>query len=198
MVGRSLALRQHVNETHDLTWETLMNSKKILVPLATVLAAGAVAVGSGATFTSGSNNTISAVTSGTLSQENSKDKQAIFTLTDMKPGDTVNGRLSITNTGSLPATFGLTEESSSNGFSAGNLTLTITNTTTGTEIYSGEFGGLEDGAKKVLGVVEGGDRNDYLFQVKLNQGASNDDQGKTAGATYSWDSVQLDAETFNQ
>lgn len=175
-----------------------MNSKKILVPLATVLAAGAVAVGSGATFTSGSNNTISAVTSGTLSQENSKDGQAIFTLTDMKPGDTVNGRLSITNTGSLPATFGLTEVSSSNGFSAGNLTLTITNTTTGAEVYAGEFGGLENNVKKDLGVVEGGDQNDYLFQVKLNQGAGNVDQGQTAGATYSWDSVQLDAEVFNQ
>ncbi len=175
-----------------------MNSKKILVPLATALAAGAVAVGSGATFTSGTNNTISAVTSGTLKQENSKADQAIFTLTDMKPGDVVNGRLSITNTGSLPATFGLTEASSSNGFSTGNLELTITNTTTNTVVYDGEFGGLADDEKKSLGVVDPDVTNEFLFQVVLDQDATNTDQGKTAGATYSWDSVQLDAETFER
>ncbi|MCW2790898.1 MAG: hypothetical protein JWP56_3201, partial [Aeromicrobium sp.] len=43
-----------------------MKTKKILLPLATLVAAGAIAVGSGATFTSTSANTISSVTSGTL------------------------------------------------------------------------------------------------------------------------------------
>jgi spore coat-associated protein N len=175
-----------------------MNSKKILVPLATLVAAGAVAVGSGATFTSATNNSLSAVTSGTLTQENTKDGKAIFNLTEMKPGDTVNGYLSVKNTGSLPATFSLTEVSSSNGFSADNLTLKITNTTTGTQVYSGTFGGLQDGAKNTLGVVEAGVQNDYRFQVVLASTAGNADQGKTASAVYTWDSVQLDAETFEQ
>jgi hypothetical protein len=114
-------------------------SKKVLVPLATLTAAGAVAVGSGATFTSQSNNTISAVTSGTLQQTNSKDGGAIFDLADMKPGDTLNGTLTLTNSGSLPAAFSLTETSSSNGFTGDNLTLSITNVPTGASVYCGTW-----------------------------------------------------------
>jgi hypothetical protein len=171
---------------------------KVLVPLATALAAAAVAVGSGATFTSQSENSASAVTSGTLSQTNSKANAAIFTLTDMKPGDTVNGSLTLTNTGSLPAAFSLTETASSNGFAADNLSLVITNTTTGTEVYSGDFGGLENGVKTELGTYAAGAANSYRFTVKLAQTADNTQQGKTASASYRWSSVQLDGETSNQ
>ena len=173
-------------------------NRKILAPLATVVAASAVAVGSGATFTSATNNTISAVTSGTLTQANSKANSAIFDLANLKPGDTLNGYLSVTNTGSLPATFSLTEVSSSNAFSAGNLTLEIVNTGTGAVIYNGTFGGLVDGTKNTLGVVEPGVVNNYRFRVVLAQAAPNADQGKTADAVYTWDSVQLDAQTTDQ
>ena len=174
------------------------SSRKILIPLATVLAAGAVAVGSGATFTSESKNTISAVTSGTLTHSNSKAGAAIFNLTDIKPGDTVNGDLTLTNTGSLPATFGLTETLSENGFAGSNLSLTITNTTTNAVVYTGTFGGLVDGAKTNLGEVAPGAVNAYRFSVKLAQDAPNAEQGKTASATYTWDSVQLAGQTTNQ
>ena len=173
-------------------------SRKILVPLATLSAAAAVAVGSGATFTSTSGNTISAATSGTLTQLNSKDGGAIFDLANMKPGDTLNGTLNLTNTGSLPATFSLTETTSANGFTGDNLTLSITNTTTGATVYNGTFGGLVDGAKTDLGVFQPGTVNTYKFTVKLAQATPNGDQGKTASAVYQWDSVQLNGETFNQ
>ncbi|WP_235538849.1 TasA family protein [Nocardioides sp. Root240] len=173
-------------------------SRKILVPLATLSAAAAVAVGSGATFTSTSGNTISAATSGTLTQLNSKDGGAIFDLTNMKPGDTLNGALNLTNTGSLPATFSLTETGSTNGFTADNLSLAITNTTTGATVYSGTFGGLVDGTKTDLGVIQPGVLNNFKFTVKLAQTAPNADQGKSATATYTWDSVQLNGTTTNQ
>lgn len=173
-------------------------STKVLVPLATLAAAGAIAVGSGATFTSESNNTISAVTAGTLQQSNSKDGGAIFDLSNLKPGDTLNGSLTLTNTGSLPAAFSLTEKSSINGFSGSNLSLKITNTTTGASVYDGTFGGLVDGAKTDIGVVEPGVANNYTFTVKLASGASNDDQGKSASAAYTWDSVQLSGTTYTQ
>jgi spore coat-associated protein N len=171
---------------------------KVLVPLATLLAAGAIAVGSGATFTSTTGNTASAVTSGTLSQTNSKDKSAVFTLTNMKPGDVVNGSLTITNTGSLPAAFSLTEVSSTNGFTGANLALKITNTTSGAVVYNGTFGGLVDGAKTDLGTFASGAANAYTFSVTLDQNTPNADQGKTASAVYQWDSVQLDATTYDQ
>ena len=173
-------------------------NRKILVPLATVAAASAVAVGSGATFTSATNNTLSAVTSGTLQQANSKADGAIFTLTNLKPGDTLNGTLTVTNTGTLPATFSLTEATSTNAFSAGSLSLEIVNTGTNAVIYSGPFGGLEDGVKNDLGTVQPGVVNTYRFRVVLAATATNDDQGKKAEAAYTWDSVQLDAETYQR
>ena len=173
-------------------------TRKILVPLATLVAAGAVAVGSGATFTSQTSNTISSVTAGTLTQSNSKADAAIFNLTNMKPGDTLNGSLTITNTGSLPAAFSLTETSSTNAFTGSYLTLDITNTTTGASVYSGTFGGLVDGDKTALGTVAAGAANNYRFTVKLAQDAPNSEQGKAASAAYQWDSVQLAADTFDQ
>lgn len=177
---------------------TTANRRKVLIPLATVLAAGAIAVGSGATFTSSTGNTASAVTSGTLTHTNSKDGQAIFNLTDLKPGDTLNGSLTLTNTGSLPAAFTLTEVSSANTFTGANLTLAITDPATNATVYNGTFGGLTDGTKNTLGTYAPGEAHTYTFTVKLAQDTPNTDQGKTANAVYAWDSVQLDATTTNQ
>lgn len=175
-----------------------MRTKKILVPLATLLAAGAIAVGSGATFSSTSGNTISAATSGTLTQSNSKAGKAVFSLDNLKPGDTLNGSLKLTNTGSLAAAFSLTEVSSTNGFDGENLKLVIKNTTKNTTVYTGTFGGLADGTKNALGTWAPGEANDYTFTVTLDQAASNTQQGKAATATYTWDAVQLDGTTTNQ
>jgi spore coat-associated protein N len=177
---------------------TTRNRRKVLVPLATVLAAGAIAVGSGATFTSTTGNTASAVTSGTLKHTNSKDGKAVFDLTNLKPGDTLNGTLTLTNTGSLPAAFSLTEVSSANTFTGANLTLTITDPAVATPVYTGTFGGLVDGTKTTLGTYAPGDAHTYTFTVKLAQDTPNTDQNKTATAVYQWDSVQLDGTTYNQ
>jgi len=169
--------------------------RRVLVPLATLLAAGAVAVGSGATFTSTSSNAMSGVASGTLSQSNSAATKAIFNLTDMKPGDTVTGQLTLTNTGSIPATFSLTEKSSTNSFSTGNLGLKIEDTTAGTTVFDGKFGELVDDRKNELGVFNKDEAHTYKFTVTLKEAANNnDDQGKAASAVYEWDSVQLGGE----
>ncbi|WP_052436973.1 TasA family protein [Georgenia sp. SUBG003] len=169
--------------------------RRVLVPLATLLAAGAVAVGSGATFTSTSSNAISGVASGTLSQSNSAANQAIFNLTNMKPGDTVTGQLTLTNTGSIPAAFSLTEKSSTNGFSTGNLALRIEDTTAGTVVFDGSFGDLVDDQKTELADFAAGEAHTYRFTVTLREAANNnDDQGRSASAVYEWDSVQLGGE----
>jgi spore coat-associated protein N len=173
-------------------------AKKVLVPLTVLLAAGALAVGSGATFSSESNNTISTVTSGTLLQSNSKNGAQIFGLSGIKPGDTVNGTVTITNTGSLPAVFSLTEVASSNGFSGANLKLKIENTTTNTTVFNDTFGALVDGAKTDLGTVAPAAANTYVFTVTLDQNATDTEQGKTASATYKWSSVQEAGTVTNQ
>ncbi|MDC5697176.1 CalY family protein [Intrasporangium calvum] len=177
-----------------------MNSKKILVPLATLVVAGAIAVGSGATFSSTSENTISSVTAGTLTQSNSKDGLAVFNVANIKPGDTVNGTVTIKNTGSLPANFTLTEVSSSNGFSGNNLTLVIKNQATNAEVYNGTFGGLKSAGAKGLGDTwAAGASNTYVFTVKLALDTPNADQGASASATYKWDATQvLAGDTYNQ
>ena len=182
---------------------SVSRTKKILVPLATLTVAGAIAVGSGATFTSTTGNTISAVTTGSLTHTNSKSNAAIFTLTNMKPGDTVVGAVTLTNTGTLPAKFSLTETVSANAFgektTGGNyLKLVVTNVTTNTPVYSGDFGGLVDGTATALGTFDPAAVNTYRFAVTLDASAPNSEQGKTANATYSWDSVQTDGETFDQ
>lgn len=182
---------------------SVSRTKKILLPLATLTVAGAIAVGSGATFTSTSGNTISSVTSGSLTQTNSKDKAAIFTLTNMKPGDTVIGSVTLTNTGSLPANFSLTETVSANAFGGKTtddsyLKLVITNVTTDKQVYAGTFGGLVDGTATALGEFAPAAVNSYRFSVTLDAAAPNSEQGKVANATYRWDSVQLDGESIDQ
>jgi spore coat-associated protein N len=176
----------------------MATSRKLLVPLATLVAAGAIAVGSGATFTSHSGNTISAVTAGTLTQSNSKDGGAVFDLTNIKPGDTVNGSLTLTNTGSLPGRFSLTETASSNAFTGSLLTLVITDLTSGSTVYDGTFGGLVDGSATALGTYGAGDAHQLRFSVHLAEAATNLEQGKAASASYAWDAVQLDGQTTEQ
>jgi spore coat-associated protein N len=171
-------------------------SRKVLVPLATLLAAGAVAVGSGATFTSQSANAASTVTSGTLLQSNSKAGAQIFGLNNLKPGDVVNGTVVIENTGTLPGTFTLRETTSSNAFDAGLLTLTIKDGAT--TLYNGDFGGLADDDLVDLGRFAAGGSKTYTFSVALDAAAPNSQQGKSATAAYQWVATQLGGETTDQ
>jgi spore coat-associated protein N len=180
-----------------------LSSRKVLIPLATLVAAGAIAVGSGATFTSSTSNSVSAVTAGTLSQTNSKANAAVFTVPAMKPGDVVNGSLTLTNSGTLPATYTLQEPTATNTFgiktgTTNNLQLTITNTTDATTVYSGNFGALPTATLTDLGTFAAGAVKNYTFSVSLDSAAPNTDQGKTAGATFAWVGTQLAGSTTAQ
>jgi spore coat-associated protein N len=178
------------------TTATPRSSRRILAPLATLLVAGAIAVGSGASFTSQSANPANVYASGTLTQSNSKAGAAIFNLSNLKPGDTLNGSVTLTNTGSLPATFTLSELDAVNGFvDDDNLQLTITNAGSGAEVFSGTFGTV---GSKVLGTFAKNEARTYKFSVQLAATAGNAEQGKSATALYQWDAVQTDAITVDQ
>jgi hypothetical protein len=89
------------NEVLEVAAATVSRSakwRKALVPLTTLAAAGALAIGSGADFSSQTANPNSIVASGTLTQSNSKANAAIFNVNNLKPGDIVNGDVTITNT----------------------------------------------------------------------------------------------------
>lgn len=167
--------------------------RKVLVPLATLLAAGAIAVGSGANFTSITANPGASFTTGTLAQQNSRADQAIFDLSNLKPGDTVVDEVTITNSGSLPASFKLTESGVTNEF-GDLLELTVVDES-GTEVYGGAFGSLDE---KPLGTTAWApkQKHTYTFTLTLDPTTGNDYQGKHAAATYTWDAVQTAGKTF--
>ncbi|NDK30881.1 hypothetical protein FH975_03695 [Nesterenkonia sp. Hz 6-5] len=172
--------------------------RRLLLPLAGLLTAAALVLGSGADFVSSSVNDNNAYTTGTLSQTNSKADSAIFNLDNLKPGDTVSGGVVLTNSGTLPASFKLTEDAS-NGFAKkSNLQLTISDAKGGPALWSGTFGELTSSGALDLGTWEAGETREFTFRVTLAQSAGNAEQGKTASASYTWDAVQTEATTYNQ
>ncbi len=179
---------------------TTIKSRKVLIPMATLLAAGAIAVGSGATFTSTSHNKVSGVTSGTLLQSNSKDNKAILDLTNIKPGDDVSSTVTITNSGSLAQSFKLTETDVVDQFTTGDLALTIHDDTAKADVYSGSLGGLATAGATVLpgGAWAAGEAHTYTFDVALKSSAGNENQAKHAEAAFTWDGVQVDGSHTGQ
>jgi hypothetical protein len=161
-------------------------NRKVLVPLATVLVAGAVAVGSGATFTSESNSA-AAVTSGILKHANTKNAQTL-TVSNIKPGDSQTGSLTITNNGSLDSTLTLEEYDDSSAFQPGALELVISQ---GAKIlYAGDFGALDNATRLELGALNVGDSTTVTYTVSMPQTAGNENQDKAAGAKYRFVTTQ--------
>ncbi len=178
-----------------------MNTRKLLVPLATLLVAGGIAVGSGATFDSTTASTL-AVTSGSLTQTNTKAGAAVIDITNIKPGDTIVGGLTLKNTGSLKQVFTLAESGATNTFTANvsgvnYLGLSIVDTTAAKTVYSGTVGGVP-AAGVALGTFAAGESHTYSFTVTLDASAPNTQQGKAAGATYNWNGVQEPGVTTTQ
>lgn len=165
-------------------------SRRLLIPLATMVAAGAVIAGSGADFNSTTSSDISTVTAGNFTQDNTATNSAIFEMNTMKPGDTTTGTATVTNTGDFAGSFTLVEEQPSNTFPEGDLELVVTDSANPEEaIYSGTIGSLPD---QDLGIIPAGESRTYTFDVSFDAAAGNEAQGATASAVYTWDAVQAD------
>ena len=165
---------------------TTTRTRRLLPPLVAMLAAGSIAVASGATFTATSSTAPSVVASGTLTLDNTKDGVALFDGSDLKPGDTVSGSATVTNDGSLPAGLTLTEAAGASDFSDPAL-LQLTIDEDGSQVYDGDFGGA---GTIDLGTFAAGESRTYDVTVTFASSAGNVDQGRTASATYTWDAVQ--------
>lgn len=172
--------------------------KRILIPLAGLLVAAAITAGSGADFISNSVNTANAFGSGTLSQSNSKAGSAIFDFSNMKPGDSATGKVVITNSGSLPSAFKLTEDAVNGFVTKSNLTLVISQTGVQTPVWSGTFADLTAAGPLALGTFAAGEAREYTFRVTMAQSAGNAEQGKSATASYTWDATQTAASSYQQ
>jgi hypothetical protein len=160
-----------------------------LAPLAVMLGAGALIVGSGATFSSTTSSASNVVTAGAFTQTNTADGSAIFTMSTAKPGDTVTGTATVTNTGDFAGDFTLVEEDALNGFPVGDLDLVVSETigVTTTDIHTGT---ISDLGSISLGRIEPGASRTYDFTVTLDATAGDDAQGDSASAVYTWNAVQ--------
>jgi spore coat-associated protein N len=166
------------------TTATIARRRRVLAPLATLLAAVSIAAVSGATFNSSTANEGNIVTTGSLEVVN--DRTVIFANDNMKPGDSVTGDVTITNDSTLPATFTLTE-TGSNPFGA-NARLTVVDTTNDVQVYDGALSAA--GSARSLGVWAAEEERTYEFTVTLAEGTPNTQQGLTATTAYTWDAVQ--------
>lgn len=164
-------------------------SRLLLAPLATMLVAGALIVGSGATFSSATSSAANVVTAGAFTQTNTKSGSAIFTLATAKPGDTVTGTVTVTNTGDFAGDFTLVEQDAVNSFPAGDLDLVVSETIglTTTVIHTGTIGDL---GSISLGTFAPGESRTYEFVVTFDAAAGDDAQGDSASAVYTWNAVQ--------
>jgi spore coat-associated protein N len=183
-------------------------SRKLLVPLATMAVAATVVVGSGATWTSTTQSSVS-VTSGNILHSNSKGAKTL-SVSNIKPGDTVTGSLTITNEGSLDSRLQITElAGATNTFYKtttapikSDLQLVVKRGTT--TIYSGDFDkftAYDSGATDKTAALPKADPNStsdealITFAVSLAANADDSSQGKAADATFKFTTTPLDGET---
>ena len=171
-------------------------TRKVLVPLATLAVAAAVAVGSGATWTSTTTNDVS-VTAGSIIHSNNHDG---FTLevTKLLPGKTASGTVTIKNVGDLDSVLTLERTDATNGFTSGNLQLTISEVGTPdvAKVGPGEFPVGPQGATTPLdGTFTQNEKHTYRIDITLLDVAAttNDDQGKAASAAFEFKTVPVDS-----
>lgn len=162
---------------------------RLLLPMATLLTAVSIVGVSGATFNASTANPTNAYVTGSLSMTNSRAGAAVFSANNLKPGDTVTGTVTITNSGSLPATLQVVETATNGHVDKSKLTMTVTQGTT--TVYSGQFGGF---GTKDLGTWAADESRTYTFRVTLDPSADNGEQTKSSSAIYDWSSVQTAGE----
>ncbi len=165
------------------------NRNRIVATLATALAALGVAVGSGASFTAQSANPTNTYVSGALEMSNSKADNAIFAGSQLRPGESTTGSVTIKNTGSVAGDFRLLEQAVTDPFVA-DLKLEVRQSGVATPIYDGSFGGVPSGGI-ALGTYAAGAERTYAFKVTLPAAADDADENKTATATYRWDATTV-------
>jgi len=186
----------------------LSNMKaRVAVAIGTAGALSALAAvvipGTFGSFNASTSNPGNTASAGTLQMTNSKSG-AIVTLSNIRPGDSNAGTLTITNSGTLSADMYLSESNVTGAAFASDLQLKVEDTTLGTTVYSGSLSGM---AATVSGSAAGihlapnsgtqwaaGENHDFKFTVTfpnntVSTGADNAFQGAAASAQFDWQGV---------
>ena len=149
---------------------------------------------------------IQTLASGSMSVWNSKDGAAIFNLSNMAPGVTDQGEVTIGNTGASPGSLSLSSHDlvDSPGMYGGTLSqrldLRIVDVSSGggTTVYANK---LESMPEQSLGILPAGESRTYRFLVTMSNGGSppsqytgdNVYQRATTSLGYEWNLTELDA-----
>lgn len=175
----------------------------LLASLATMLVAVALAVGSGASFTSHSANPANTFSSGNLAQTNSSSG-AVLTASKIKPGDPAStGTVTITNSGDIPGTFTLSKANVADtagpngGTLSSKLNVLVQDVTIAgspVSVYTGAIGAMP---AQSLGTFAAGASRTYKFSVTFPDGGTpastttgdNAYRGSSLSVDYQWDSA---------
>lgn len=166
------------------------NPKRTIGALATILAASGVAVGSGASFSSQTENPGISATSGTLKMTNSKPDASTFATnpTNLKPGDVRSSTVTITNSGTLKSIMTL-DVAGTSSFSEGKMKLEVLDGTS--VVYTDSDAVLTQGPI-ALGSTpwNAGEARTYTVRWTFDPSALNADQERTATASLTWKGAQ--------
>ena len=127
-----------------------------------------------------------------MTQDNSKDGDAILTVENLLPGESGTGTVSITNVGDADGDFTLTasnlvDDPATPAFSS-VLTLVVTDDN-GESIYSDLLSEM-DSAPIDLGTWPADAKHDFTFTVTFDQAAENEFQDATSTLDFTWDATQ--------
>ena len=177
--------------------------QKMVGVLFALLLAAAMAVGSGANFTSQSVNSGNLVAAGTLKAEG--PSSAILNITKIRPGESPSGEATISNTGNTRGAFTMTGSNlvdtpgTAGGPNlSGKVTLLVQELTgpggtvvPGPAVYNDVLSNFN--AAQTLGNINGGAAKTYKFTVNFPNGTpavDNPYQGAQSELTITFDAVQ--------
>jgi hypothetical protein len=127
--------------------------------------------------------------SGAFVHSNSSDGSAILSMSDMRPGDSIQGVVTIANEGDEAGALALSGSIDSDQPGPGGgrlppaLALTVDDVTAGRVVYSGSLDGLNT---RQLGDFSPSEAHSYRFTVSLPASADSAVAGAAASVRYSW------------
>jgi spore coat-associated protein N len=184
--------------THAPTrWRALTkNPRRLIIALALILVAILIAVFATATFTSSSANAGNLVATGDLKVDNSNDGAAILTASGLVPGQSAEGTVTISNTGSAEGNFSLTTtnltDTPASPPLSGKLDLVIVDTTNATnpnQVYSGKVNAV---GTIQLGRWAAGEHHSYKFTATFPNGTPAEDnpyKNSSTSVDFVWNAV---------
>lgn len=180
--------------------------RAVITLIALGVATAGIMAGSFAAWTAQSTNANNAVTAGTLTMTNDKNAAAVFAATNVVPGATGSDTVVVQNSGSLPMTVQLTQDTISATGIEGSLRLSIHDDTRNWCVYPsnasgtcgsrGAWNGSGTLANFPLPAADGsakwpaGQAHTFTLSWELVATSPNSDQGKTGSFQLVWDGLQ--------